>query len=140
LSCTYLAHHELESVIVVTINHSNACLCDCLSCICCCGSCAGTMLTACDLQKLNLYSCCTCVIPDWTPVCVCVSCREMWAFANNDDIRAAIHAEPISKIGRFDECSDRITYTHDTGSMIPIHADLVSKGMRDCMAASQDLQ
>ena len=55
-------------------------------------------------------------------------CREMWAFANNDDIRAAIHAEPISKIGRFDECSDRITYTHDTGSMIPIHADLVSKG------------
>lgn len=52
----------------------------------------------------------------------------MWAFANNDDIRKAIHAEPISKIGRFDECSDRITYTHDTDSMIPIHADLVSKG------------
>ena len=64
----------------------------------------------------------------------------MWAFANNDDIRAAIHAEPISKIGRFDECSDRITYTHNTGSMIPIHADLVSKGMHDCRAASQALQ
>lgn len=56
----------------------------------------------------------------------------MWAFANNDDIRRAIHAEPISKIGRFDECSDRITYTHDTGSMIPIHADLVSKGEQLC--------
>ena len=52
----------------------------------------------------------------------------MWAFANNDDIRKAIHAEPISKIGRFDECSDRITYTHDTDSMIQIHADLISKG------------
>lgn len=52
----------------------------------------------------------------------------MWAFANNEEIREAIHAEPIFKIGRFDECSDRITYTHDTGSMIPIHADLVSKG------------
>ena len=64
----------------------------------------------------------------------------MWAFANSADIRAAIHAEPISKIGRFDECSDRITYTHDTGSMIPVHADLVSKGMRDCTAASQALQ
>ena len=64
----------------------------------------------------------------------------MWAFANNDDIRAAIHAEPIAKIGRFDECSDRITYTHDTGSMIPIHADLVSKGMHGCRAASQALQ
>lgn len=52
----------------------------------------------------------------------------MWAFANNDEIREAIHAEPISHIGRFDECSDRITYTHDTGSMIPLHAALVSKG------------
>lgn len=52
----------------------------------------------------------------------------MWAFANNDDIRRAIHAEPISQIGRFDECSDRIAYTHDAGSMIPLHADLVSKG------------
>lgn len=61
-------------------------------------------------------------------------CREMWAFANNDDIRKAIHAEPISKIGRFDECSDRITYTHDTDSMIPIHADLVSKG-KTCLAS-----
>nr|QOL01248.1 putative extracellular protein TR9_053b [Trebouxia lynnae] len=60
----------------------------------------------------------------------CLDSREMWAFANNADIRKAIHAEPISKIGRFDECSDRITYTHDTGSMIPIHADLVSKGLR----------
>ena len=69
-----------------------------------------------------------------------VQCREMWAFANNDDIRAAIHAQPISKIGRFDECSDRIAYTHDTGSMIPIHADLVSKGMHACRAASQPLQ
>ena len=52
----------------------------------------------------------------------------MWAFANNDAIREAIHAQPISKIGRFDECSDRITYTHDTDSMIPIHADLVKQG------------
>lgn len=59
-------------------------------------------------------------------------CREMWAFANNDDIRRAIHAKPISKIGRFDECSDRITYTHDTASMIPIHADLISKGSPCC--------
>ena len=54
----------------------------------------------------------------------------MWAFANNDDIRRAIHAEPISKIGRFDECSDRIMYTHDTDSMIPVHAQLVSKGKK----------
>lgn len=30
--------------------------------------------------------------------------REMWAFLNDDAVRAAIHAEPISKIGAFDEC------------------------------------
>lgn len=78
------------------------------------------------------------VVPTWSDVLgadlghvpACLDSREMWAFANNDDIRAAIHAEPIAKIGRFDECSDRITYTHDTGSMIPIHADLVSKGLK----------
>ncbi|KAL3138597.1 hypothetical protein ABBQ32_006363 [Trebouxia sp. C0010 RCD-2024] len=78
------------------------------------------------------------VVPGWSDllggelghVPPCLDSREMWAFANNDEIREAIHAEPISHIGRFDECSDRITYTHDTGSMIPLHAALVSKGLR----------
>ena len=64
----------------------------------------------------------------------------MWAFANNDDIRKAIHAHPISKIGRFDECSDRITYTHDTDSMIPIHADLVKTGDLQYRASITGLQ
>lgn len=30
--------------------------------------------------------------------------REMWAFCNDDAVREAIHAEPINKIGAFDEC------------------------------------
>jgi hypothetical protein len=30
--------------------------------------------------------------------------REMWAFANDPAVRQAIHAEPIDKIGAFDEC------------------------------------
>ena len=52
----------------------------------------------------------------------------MWAFANSDPIRHAIHAKPISAIGKFDECSDRITYNHDLGSMLPIHEELLRKG------------
>lgn len=60
----------------------------------------------------------------------------MWAFANNNAIREAIHAQPISKIGRFDECSDRITYTHDTNSMLPIHAELVKQGQHAYHQAS----
>ena len=55
--------------------------------------------------------------------------REMWAFANSDKIRSAIHAAPVSRIGRFDECSDRITYTSDRGAaMLPVHADLIARG------------
>lgn len=34
----------------------------------------------------------------------CCSRREMWAFCNDDAVREAIHAEPIHKIGAFDEC------------------------------------
>ena len=54
---------------------------------------------------------------------------EMWAFANSDAIRHAMHARSTHEIGRFDECSDRITYTSDRGAtMLPVHADLVSRG------------
>lgn len=52
----------------------------------------------------------------------------MWAFANSDQIRRAIHAKPISAIGKFDECSDRIVYNHNLGSMLPIHEELLHKG------------
>lgn len=54
----------------------------------------------------------------------------MWAFCNDDAVREAIHAEPISRIGSFDECTngDRIHYTHNVPSMLPIHADLISRG------------
>jgi len=47
IACTYLAHLELESKqkTVLTIHQRNACLCECLSCKCCCGSCAGTTPT-----------------------------------------------------------------------------------------------
>ncbi len=53
----------------------------------------------------------------------------MWRFANDNGIRRAIHARSTHEIGRFDECSDRITYTSDRGAtMLPVHADLLSRG------------
>ncbi|KAK9806895.1 hypothetical protein WJX72_006650 [[Myrmecia] bisecta] len=77
------------------------------------------------------------LVPNWahllgelghTPPCL--ESREMWAFLNDDDVRAALHAKPMHIAGRFDECSDRITYSHNMGSMLPIHAELVSKGLQ----------
>ena len=55
----------------------------------------------------------------------------MWAFLNDDAVRAAIHAEPIARIGRFDECTNgaRIRYSHDAGSMLPVHRDLLARGL-----------
>ncbi len=53
----------------------------------------------------------------------------MWRFANDNGIRRAIHARSTHEIGRFDECSDRITYTSDRGAaMLPVHTDLLSRG------------
>lgn len=54
----------------------------------------------------------------------------MWAFLNSDGVRAAIHARPISAIGAFDECTngDRIRYTHNVPSMLPVHRDLLARG------------
>jgi serine carboxypeptidase-like clade 1 len=61
----------------------------------------------------------------------CLDSREMWAFANDPAVRQAIHAEPIDKIGAFDECTNgaRISYTHDAGSMLPVHRYLIEKGL-----------
>lgn len=61
----------------------------------------------------------------------CLDSREMWAFCNDPAVREAIHAEPIDKIGAFDECTngDRIHYTHNVPSMLPVHKDLISRGL-----------
>ncbi|KAL4430952.1 hypothetical protein ABPG75_006208 [Micractinium tetrahymenae] len=61
----------------------------------------------------------------------CVDSREMWAFCNDPAVREAIHAQPIHEIGAFDECTNgqRIHYTHDRGSMLPVHADLINRGL-----------
>ncbi|KAL6777510.1 hypothetical protein ACKKBF_B21775 [Auxenochlorella protothecoides x Auxenochlorella symbiontica] len=62
----------------------------------------------------------------------CLDQREMWAFCNDERVRHAMHAAPISHIGAFDECTngDRIEYTSEHDSMLGVHAELVRRGMR----------
>jgi serine carboxypeptidase-like clade I len=60
----------------------------------------------------------------------CLDSREMWAYANDPGIRKAVHARSIEEIGWFDECTNgqRIEYTHNAGSMIPVHLELLDAG------------
>jgi serine carboxypeptidase-like clade 1 len=39
-------------------------------------------------------------------------------------VRQAIHAAPLDVTGPWTICSDRILYTSDAGSMLPIHKQL----------------
>ncbi|GAB4817916.1 hypothetical protein N2152v2_004962 [Parachlorella kessleri] len=69
----------------------------------------------------------------------CLDSREMWSFCNSREVREAIHAKPIEDIGRFDECTngDRIHYNHNIPSMIPVHQDLLARGL-DALIYSGD--
>ncbi|BBH06828.1 serine carboxypeptidase-like 20 [Prunus dulcis] len=49
---------------------------------------------------------------------------------NNPAVREAIHAEPESVTGPWELCTDRISYSHDAGSMIPYHRNLTTQGYR----------
>jgi hypothetical protein len=51
-----------------------------------------------------------------------------------EQVRAALHVSP--KAGEWQLCTDRIKYTHDIPSMIPIHKHLIAKGLR-CISAPQ---
>ncbi|KAH8956950.1 hypothetical protein BDL97_07G068100 [Sphagnum fallax] len=60
----------------------------------------------------------------------CMDDRIASVFLNNADVRAALHAAPISEIGPWDLCTDNIIFYHDAGSMIPIHQKLTTNGYR----------
>jgi serine carboxypeptidase-like clade 1 len=71
------------------------------------------------------------------PPCTSATLAEDWL--NNPAVRRALHAAPISPdgggggggqtawwaAGPWMLCSDRIHYTHDAGSMLPVHAELL---------------
>ena len=57
-------------------------------------------------------------------------CRELTVWLDDPAVRKAIHAAPMEVTGAFQECTNKMTFTHDTGSMIPVHKELLAQGDR----------
>ncbi|TVU51395.1 hypothetical protein EJB05_02824 [Eragrostis curvula] len=60
----------------------------------------------------------------------CMSDEVATAWLNNESVRSAIHAEPVSSIGPWLLCTDNLDFHHDAGSMIVYHKNLTSQGYR----------
>lgn len=60
----------------------------------------------------------------------CMSDEVATAWLNNNSVRSAIHAEPVSSIGPWELCTDKLDFDHDAGSMIIYHKNLTSQGYR----------
>eukprot|EP00897_Mesotaenium_endlicherianum_P002009 jgi/Mesen1/1836/ME000142S00994 len=60
--------------------------------------------------------------------CVDDTIGSVWL--NDEGVRAAIHARPVSDIGPWVLCTEKIDYYENAGSMLPIHASLTLKGYR----------
>ncbi|WJX77390.1 Serine carboxypeptidase-like 20 [Trifolium repens] len=58
----------------------------------------------------------------------CVSDEVAIAWLNNVEVRKAIHVNQASD--RWELCTDRISYNHNAGSMIPYHNNLTRMGYR----------
>jgi serine carboxypeptidase-like clade 1 len=72
-------------------------------------------------------------VPNWATLGVSVPCMDTSlaaAWVNSPDVRAALHAAPMTRTGKFAMCSNAIEYTHDAGSMLPVHAALLEAGVR----------
>ncbi|KAJ0622645.1 putative carboxypeptidase C [Helianthus annuus] len=60
---------------------------------------------------------------------------------NNEAVRKAIHADPISVVGDWELCTNNIRYYHDAGSMIPYHKNLTARaGIMICVFLSLELK
>ena len=72
-------------------------------------------------------------VPNWAALGVTVPCMDTslaTAWLNAPDVRQALHAAPLETTGPFAMCSNAIRYTHDAGSMLPVHAGLLRAGLR----------
>ncbi|KAM7521897.1 hypothetical protein LguiA_011799 [Lonicera macranthoides] len=69
------------------------------------------------------------IVPTWpqlfdTNSVPCTDDEVATAWTNNEAVRKAIHAEPVSVTGTWVICTDRIFFSHDAGSMIKYHRNL----------------
>ncbi|XP_066355546.1 serine carboxypeptidase 1-like isoform X1 [Miscanthus floridulus] len=76
-------------------------------------------------------------VPSWQELAAsvprgvpCMSDEVATAWLNNDNVRSAIHAEPVSSIGPWELCTNKLDFDHDAGSMIIYHKNLTSQGYR----------
>ncbi|KAL6622921.1 hypothetical protein ACP70R_032800 [Stipagrostis hirtigluma subsp. patula] len=72
-------------------------------------------------------------VPSWQELAAgvpCMSDEVATAWLNNDNVRSAIHAQPVASIGRWLLCTDVLDFHHDAGSMIIYHKNLTSQGYR----------
>uniref|UniRef100_J3NCH4 Carboxypeptidase n=1 Tax=Oryza brachyantha TaxID=4533 RepID=J3NCH4_ORYBR len=72
-------------------------------------------------------------VPSWQELASgvpCMSDEVATAWLNNDDVRAAIHAQPVSAIGSWVICTGVLDFHHDAGSMISYHKNLTGQGYR----------
>ncbi|XP_038708605.1 serine carboxypeptidase-like 20 [Tripterygium wilfordii] len=58
----------------------------------------------------------------------CINDELATAWLNNEEVRKAIHTEPVDKIGRWEMCTRDLDYNQNSGSMIPYHRKLTKKG------------
>lgn len=75
------------------------------------------------------------IVPTWPQLLkdVSVPCTDdevAKAWLNSEAVRKAIHAENISVGGSWELCTDKITFSHDSGSMIKYHSNLTLRGYR----------
>ncbi|KAJ3701620.1 hypothetical protein LUZ61_005325 [Rhynchospora tenuis] len=74
-------------------------------------------------------------VPSWnelasTGLVPCTNDEVATAWLNNEAVRSAIHAQPVSSIGEWDLCTDKLYFVHDAGSMIKYHKNLTLQGYR----------
>jgi hypothetical protein len=82
------------------------------------------------LQAAHCWRCCAVllVLLPTTSACAALhDCREADLWLNDPEVRSALHAAPLELTGPWTVCSDRISYTADAGSMLPIHKELTRK-------------
>ncbi|OAY32904.1 serine carboxypeptidase-like 20 [Manihot esculenta] len=75
------------------------------------------------------------IVPTWPQLlngqsvpCTDDEVASLWL--NNAAVRKAIHADEESVAGPWELCTDRISFRHDAGSMIPYHKNLTVRGYR----------
>ncbi|KAJ4795079.1 Carboxypeptidase [Rhynchospora pubera] len=74
-------------------------------------------------------------VPSWNELASsgsvpCTNDEVATTWLNNEAVRSAIHAQPVSSIGEWAICTGKLYFVHDAGSMIKYHKNLTLLGYR----------